>query len=437
MYQLSFTLKQHTPIIHFQWDQDGATLRASEVKPKLDKYILRRLGNGNVQAGKELASANGWLTGNGEHSALDYKLKFLKVTNKLIHKIRRNETNNPQDRYEPFFGNIGDNYKENLGLVYCGELINCEILMAHKNLFKLLSEKGVLSAFFALHNFGTRQSKGFGSFTVKHIDGENVPFPAQVFPFSFTLNIHGETDLQNFRTLFRKINWFYRSVRSGLNEIRGRNNYPQLYFKSVLFQYVHDYLNKQWDKKTIKKMFLDAQQRNECATYKDEIVCNPIAPINRNEDLQLSNFKDLFGLSSLEKWGAGNGFTLKKIQATKQEGRWGKITNEENQTLTRFQSPMFFKILRVQTGFRVYFGFYYNNETYASYTNHVMWVEKDTGGHFVLPFYQGFDYNHFMNWVLDNVDIESRFVQKGEHHEFEIIKSAITEIYRSISENRN
>jgi len=36
MYKLEFTLKQHTPIIHFQHDQDGATLRATEVKPKLD-----------------------------------------------------------------------------------------------------------------------------------------------------------------------------------------------------------------------------------------------------------------------------------------------------------------------------------------------------------------------------------------------------------------
>ena len=34
-------LKQHTPIIHFQPDQKGATLRATELKPKLDKYIKK------------------------------------------------------------------------------------------------------------------------------------------------------------------------------------------------------------------------------------------------------------------------------------------------------------------------------------------------------------------------------------------------------------
>lgn len=42
MKTLKVTLKQHTPLIHFQHDQYGATLRASEVKPKLDKFIILR-----------------------------------------------------------------------------------------------------------------------------------------------------------------------------------------------------------------------------------------------------------------------------------------------------------------------------------------------------------------------------------------------------------
>jgi hypothetical protein len=43
MYQLKIQLKQHTPIIHFQHDQAGATLRASEVKPKLDRFLIEML----------------------------------------------------------------------------------------------------------------------------------------------------------------------------------------------------------------------------------------------------------------------------------------------------------------------------------------------------------------------------------------------------------
>ncbi len=35
-FQPTFTLKQHTPIIHFQHDQEGSKLQATEVKPKPD-----------------------------------------------------------------------------------------------------------------------------------------------------------------------------------------------------------------------------------------------------------------------------------------------------------------------------------------------------------------------------------------------------------------
>ena len=42
MYKIEFKLKQHTPIIHFQPNDDGATLRASELKPKFDTYLKSR-----------------------------------------------------------------------------------------------------------------------------------------------------------------------------------------------------------------------------------------------------------------------------------------------------------------------------------------------------------------------------------------------------------
>ena len=42
-FKVNFTLKQHTPIIHFQSDQSGATLRATELKPKLDSFLIEQL----------------------------------------------------------------------------------------------------------------------------------------------------------------------------------------------------------------------------------------------------------------------------------------------------------------------------------------------------------------------------------------------------------
>ena len=52
MKTLKVTLKQHTPLIHFQHDQYGATLRASEVKPRFDKYLTQTIG-GNYDKWKK------------------------------------------------------------------------------------------------------------------------------------------------------------------------------------------------------------------------------------------------------------------------------------------------------------------------------------------------------------------------------------------------
>ena len=73
MYTLTIKLKQHTPLIHFQHDQDGATLRASEVKPKLDKYILGKLN----QEEKKQGESEGWIKGKGKDKEwLDYKMSI-------------------------------------------------------------------------------------------------------------------------------------------------------------------------------------------------------------------------------------------------------------------------------------------------------------------------------------------------------------------------
>ncbi|HEC99336.1 MAG TPA: hypothetical protein ENN18_03005 [Proteobacteria bacterium] len=62
--ELIIKLKQHTPIIHFQHDQKGATLRATELKPKLDRYIdkLSIYYNGSI-----LSSVNKLSEGNNQY----------------------------------------------------------------------------------------------------------------------------------------------------------------------------------------------------------------------------------------------------------------------------------------------------------------------------------------------------------------------------------
>ena len=45
----TYKLSQQTPLIHFQYDQEGATLRATEVKPKLDAYLASKYGEETVK----------------------------------------------------------------------------------------------------------------------------------------------------------------------------------------------------------------------------------------------------------------------------------------------------------------------------------------------------------------------------------------------------
>ena len=66
MKTLTVTLKQHTPLIHFQPGQCGATLRASEVKPKLDKFILGKLSKDEFAEAKRKK----WLIGKEDHPGL-------------------------------------------------------------------------------------------------------------------------------------------------------------------------------------------------------------------------------------------------------------------------------------------------------------------------------------------------------------------------------
>ena len=129
MYKIEFTLKQHTPIIHFQHDQDGATIRATEVKPKLDQFIFEKLtGKLAFDARKEFfrllndgteeqKSWRQWLVGKGRdlksnlrpnelsialsHLSFDYKLKISVSGNRFCEAAKYSETND--GKYRPNF----------------------------------------------------------------------------------------------------------------------------------------------------------------------------------------------------------------------------------------------------------------------------------------------------------------------------------------------
>lgn len=66
-----YSLEQETPLIHFQYDQAGACLRASEVKPQLDRFIIMKLGGKALM--RNDTEMKKWFISD-MHNALNYRM---------------------------------------------------------------------------------------------------------------------------------------------------------------------------------------------------------------------------------------------------------------------------------------------------------------------------------------------------------------------------
>lgn len=178
MKTLTVKLKQHTPLIHFQHYQEGATLRASEVKPRLDRYILEKLGKGNYTEGCSMAAEKKWLVGANplkkEHFALNYKIKIIPKDKKDFSlKIKTNKKGKKVTEVFPLIlSNMGGKDDE-MDLVNFSMYENIELTFNCflDSIYNLIRNNVI--SFFANNNFGQRSNKGFGSFSVIQITDDS------------------------------------------------------------------------------------------------------------------------------------------------------------------------------------------------------------------------------------------------------------------------
>ena len=98
-FTLSYQLQQHSPYIHFQSEQKGATLRATELKPKLDKYLIVEHFDNNFERYKHLLVGYKGQNQKDIKPALDYKVS--------INARSVNVTDIPE-KFPCFFANMGD-----------------------------------------------------------------------------------------------------------------------------------------------------------------------------------------------------------------------------------------------------------------------------------------------------------------------------------------
>lgn len=442
-FQIKFTLKQHTPIIHFQHEQEGATLRATEVKPKLDRFIIQKMKEDNKPV------PDSWYN-NKEKASLDYKLRIdSNYTEKEA--ILNFHKNAPM-----YFGNMGnENPPKHFKTKDKTEVI---IFCINRELREKLEEYMV--DFFFKNNFGTRQSKGYGSFQVIEMNKKEEKVIPEDYNFSFTIQTG------KWQEALLHVNLFYKALRSGINAVskisyvdpsdntkahKQQNTASKFYFKSLLFLYAK-HLNKQWDKKTIKQVYFNSYAYRYLS---DEEKANPIINWNNGdiefmEELGLTqqitkhaspdiltfsetntdnhfflDYKDVFGLSSAEQWKSyGKQIVKNNAQNCSTPSTFSEKDKTELDFVERFKSPLFFK--PIQTGeneFTIYVSYTelpndYKGQKFIIYNN-----AKGLNPRLCLKIPDSFKFSEFFEFIFDKANINLENHVSDNNHKKEIINA--------------
>ena len=313
-----YELIQQTPIIHFQGKECGATLRATEVKPKLDRYILK-----NFPVKKE------WYLGNeakktiseNDSRALNYKIR-----------IEAQGVQNPLELgiktpYDIYYGNLGQDKK--YGVI--ADKIKFTIVCTNEELRETIDK--CLEGFFFVTNFGTMQNKGFGSFTVKKKGDGRIDEKKLIDSLKKEC---GSNKVYRFETkseeIFTNIKTLYSIMKSGVN-FRG-------YQRSLLFLFMHEKCGIRNDKAWLKQEGLAPA------------ICKGINDKGFEDRKRLSGEKAYYVRALL---GVGDHIDFLNDTENKKDKTSIKISSVGKE-IDRSPSSVFFKVVKIE------------NETYVYYT---------------------------------------------------------------------
>lgn len=235
-WQKEYKLVQHTPLIHFQHSEPHACLRATEVKPKLDRFLIEQLekddrfGDGRWKK---------WFVGDGSQQSFDYMMRItpnseqVERTQSIERAIARAEHRPPNanlhEIHKNYFGNMasGNNIQDTIRETFKESLfykdgLTLTIRCFIPELLTFIDEH--IRGFFMMHNFGTRQRKGFGSFTVDISTEPNAPkgfdLVGKYCPNAYYCKLDGNVNADALLDAVWVISAF---LRSGFN--RGEGNY--------------------------------------------------------------------------------------------------------------------------------------------------------------------------------------------------------------------
>ena len=292
-FKVEFTLKQHTPIIHFQSDQVGATLRATELKPKFDRFLINYVFKNDKKQYQEYLIDK-------DKNALNYKVKISNHSTNAISTPKayvnaKNETD--KTAYQaPYFADTSKS-------ILANKNISVEFLCFNEELKKIIDE--YKDYFFIYENFGTRQNKGFGSFLRANIEDKKIGeiLSKHINP-CFSLGSY-----KDYQNAFLKIDDFYKKLKMGINN-------P--YFKSLLFRYMCEVHNVGWEKRFIKKNF-------------PEVIHGDHQPAVCKDDKDYEYIRIVLGLAEHNEFRPALGKQQVKIKS-------------KDKSIERFKSPITFKV---------------------------------------------------------------------------------------------
>ena len=234
-WQKEYKLVQHTPLIHFQHSEPHACLRATEVKPKLDRFLIEQLekddrfGDGRWKK---------WFVGDGSQQSFDYMMRITPNSERVdrtqsieraIAKIENQDYKHFHEIHKNYFGNMasGNNIQDTIRETFKESLfykdgLTLTIRCFIPELLTFIDEH--IRGFFMMHNFGTRQRKGFGSFTVDISTEPNAPkgfdLVGKYCPNAYYCKLDGNVNADALLDAVWVISAF---LRSGFN--RGEGNY--------------------------------------------------------------------------------------------------------------------------------------------------------------------------------------------------------------------
>lgn len=312
-------LKQETPIIHFQYNEPGACLRASEVKPKLDNFLVDRLKRKNDQISNDWVLAQS--SDNSKHIALNYKISFIVSSEPQYIRLGYYKDGEITNRdYEIYYGNMG---REQVKAIQYDH-IYMKIICFDKSLRMKILE--AVQDFFIATNFGRMQDKGFGSFVVAMINDKNTADLskcniAESLKSTYSVKNIYSFSLVNDEIPFQKIKMIYSLMKSGVNlDVRG-------YERSLLFQYMHEKCKIGNEKAMLKKKGLAPVNVGKHRKEEAELL---------KEDHEHYYVRALLGVGDhIEFWN--------DIQDRRKADK--NIISIKSKEIDRFESPILFKVI--------------------------------------------------------------------------------------------